>query len=85
MREYAQKPNVGENEPLATHWTLRYSSSGCLARAYVMEKLLLNNFSVTISSRFEIVGEEYIVEVKDKMENENTKRSMEYWENVFKR
>ena len=50
-----------------------------------MEKLLLNNFSVTISSRFEIVDEEYIVELKDKKENENTKGSIEYWENVVKK
>ena len=35
--------------------------------------------------RFEIVDEEYIEELKDKSENENTKTSMEWWKNVFKK
>jgi len=38
-----------------------------------------------MSSCFEIVDEEYIEELKDKSENENTKRSTEYWESVFKK
>ena len=42
-------------------------------------------FSATIASRFEIVDEEYIEELKDKSENENTKDSTERWENVFKK
>ena len=33
----------------------------------------------------EIVDEEYIEEVKDKSENENTKERTEYWRNVFKK
>ena len=45
--------------------------SGCLATAY-------SCFSVTMASRFEIVDEEYIAELKDKGENENTKNSMEW-------
>lgn len=35
--------------------------------------------------RFEIVDEKYIEELKDKSENENTKKSTEYWKNVFKK
>ena len=38
-----------------------------------------------MASRFEIVDEEYIEELKDKSENENTKNSMEWWKNVFKK
>ena len=40
-------------------------------------------FSVTMPSRFEIVDEEYIEELKDKSENANTRKSTEYWKNVF--
>ena len=36
-------------------------------------------------SRFEIVDQEYIEELKDKSENENTKNSTEWWKNVFKK
>ena len=53
---------------LAQDW-----SSGCLATAYSIEKL----FSITMASRFEIVDEECIEELKDKTENENTKNSSE--------
>ena len=38
-----------------------------------------------MASGFEIVDEEYIEELKDKSENENTKDSTEWWENVFKK
>ena len=38
-----------------------------------------------LASRFEIVDEEYIEELKDKSENENTKNSTESWKNVFKK
>ena len=48
-------------------------SSGCLAIAYSIEKI-----SVTMTSRFEIVDEEYIEELKDKSENENTKNSTDW-------
>ena len=37
-----------------------------------------------MASRFQKVDEEYIEELKDKSENENTKKSTEYWKNVFK-
>ena len=37
-----------------------------------------------MASRFEIVDEEYIEELKDN-ENENTKNSTEWWKNVFKK
>ena len=37
-----------------------------------------------MASRFEIVDEEYIEELKDKNENEITKNNTEYWKNVFK-
>ena len=40
--------------------------------------------SVTMASRFEIVDEEYIEELKDKNENEITKNNTEYWKNVLK-
>ena len=36
-------------------------------------------------SRFEIVDEKYIKELKDKSENENMRKSTEYWMNVFKK
>ena len=42
-------------------------------------------FSVTMASRFEIVDEEYIEELEDKIENENTKNNTEYGKNVFKK
>ena len=42
-------------------------------------------FSVTMRSRFEIVDEKYIEEVKDKSENENMKKRTEYWRNAFKK
>lgn len=35
-----------------------------------------------MASGFEIVDEDYIIELKDESENENTKKSMEYWKNV---
>ena len=38
-----------------------------------------------MASRFEIVDEEYIEELKDKSENEDTKNSTELWKNVFKK
>ena len=38
-----------------------------------------------MASRFEIVDEEYIEELKDKSENENTKNITEWWKNVFKK
>ena len=36
-------------------------------------------------SRLEIVNEEYIEELKDKSDNENTKNNTEWWKNVFKK
>ena len=38
-----------------------------------------------MASRFVIVDEEYIQELKDKSENENTRKSTEYWNKVFKK
>jgi len=46
--------------------------SGCLATASSIEKLF------TIASRFEIVDGEYIEELKDNSENENTKNNTEW-------
>ena len=37
-----------------------------------------------MASRFEIVDEEYIEQLKDER-NENKKNSTEWWENVFKK
>ena len=38
-----------------------------------------------MASRFEIVDEEDIKELKDKSENENMKKRREYWRNVFQK
>ena len=38
-----------------------------------------------MGSRFEIADEKYIEELKGKSENENTRKSTEYWTNVFKK
>ena len=38
-----------------------------------------------MASCFEIVDEEYIEELKDKSNNKNTRKSTEYWKNVFKK
>ena len=38
-----------------------------------------------MASRFEVVNEEYIEELKNKSENENTKNIKEWWKNVFKK
>ena len=38
-----------------------------------------------MASRLEIVDEEYIEELKDKRENENTKNSTKWWKNVLKK
>ena len=38
-----------------------------------------------MASRFETVDEEYIEELKDKSENENTENSTKWWKNVFKK
>ena len=46
--------------------------------------MLSRSFSVIMASRFEIVDEEYIEELKDKSGNKNMKNSREYWKNVFK-
>ena len=38
-----------------------------------------------MASRYEIVDKEYIDELKDKSQNENTKNDTEWWKNVFKK
>ena len=38
-----------------------------------------------MASHFEIVDNEYIKELMDESENEDTKNSTEWWENVFKK
>ena len=38
-----------------------------------------------MASRFEIVDEGYIEDVKDKSENENMKKRSEYWRNFFEK
>ena len=38
-----------------------------------------------MASRFEIVDDEYIEELKDKIENENMKNRTDYWKNVLKK
>ena len=59
---------------------LRLPSNSLCYREVVAKK-----FSVTMASRFEIVDEKYAEELKDKSENENTKKSTEYWKHVFKK
>ena len=49
-------------------------STGRLATAHSIAKLFFNNNG----ARFEIVNEEYIEELKDKSENENTKNNTEW-------
>ena len=46
--------------------------------------LSISCLSVTMASRFEIVDEEYIEELKDGSENEN-KNSTRWWKNVFQK
>ena len=65
---------------LAHHW-----SSSSLATAYAIEKLLPKKSPITMASRFDIVNEKYIQELKEKNRNENMKKSTGYWKNVFKR
>ena len=71
---------IGTRAKLLAHDWL----SGCLATAYAIEKLLPKIFCNN-GARFEIVEEKYIEELKDKSENENTRKSTEYWKNVFKK
>ena len=57
-----------------SNWTLR--SIFCVQKKNECvpgrNDALLDTFSVTVASRFEIVNEEYIEELNDKSENENT-------------
>ena len=64
---------VKQAKLLAHDW-----SSGCLATAYSIEKLFF-------CKSFEMVYEEYIEQLKDKSENENTKNGTEWWKNVSKK
>jgi len=47
--------------------------------------MLSTRFTVTMASRFEIVDEDYMKEVKDKNGKENMKKTTEYWRRVFKK
>ena len=47
--------------------------------------MLSRSFTVIMTSRFEIVDDDYIKEVKDKNEKENMKKTTEYWRSVFKK
>jgi len=53
-------------------------SSGYLATASRLSRSCCQKVSVTMASRVEIVGEEYIEELKYKSENEDTRKSTEY-------
>ena len=57
---------VKRGKLLAHNWFLRLPSNR------------LCYFSLTVASCFKLVDEEYIKELKDKNENENSKNSMEY-------
>ena len=56
-------------------------SSGRLATAHSIEKLFICNNGVSFPDSYK----EYIKELKDKSENENTKNNKEWWKNVFKK
>ena len=60
-------------------------SSDCLATAYAIERLMQQKFSIIMTSRLEVVDQQYIQELKEKSESESTKKSTEYWKNVFKK
>jgi len=57
------------------------------SNSFYYREVVAEIFSVTRASgvSFEIVDEEHIEELKNKTENENTKKSTEYWKNVFKK
>ena len=59
----------------------RLCEVGKITRSPLALRLPRNSlvFSVTIASRFEKVDEEYIEELKDKSENENTKNNITEW------
>ena len=42
-----------------------------------------NTFSATMASRFVEVDEEFIKELRNTGENKNSKRSTDYWTNIF--
>ena len=50
-------------------------SSGCLATAYAIEKLMQRKFSITMASHFELVDQLYIQELKEKSESKSTKKA----------
>ena len=66
-------------------WLILLCEEGKITRSRLVLRLPSNSlfnrevfFSVTMASRFEIVDEEYIEELKDKSENENKKNSTEW-------
>ena len=69
-----------EGKITSSRLVLRLPSNSLCYRVVVSKR-----FTITIASRFEIVEKEYIEELKDKSENENTEKNMEYWKNVFKK
>ena len=69
-----------EGKITCSRLVLRLPSNSLCYQVVVAKKL-----SVTMASCFEIVDEEYIEELKDNSENENTKKSTDYWKNVFKK
>ena len=67
-----------------TDWSVKrvfFLKKILLVELFLLEEL----FFVTMASRFEIVDEEYIEELKDKNENKSMKNITEYWKNVFKK
>ena len=66
-------------------WLILLCEEGKITRSRLVLRLPSNSlfnrevfFSVIMASRFEIVDEEYIGELKDKSENENKKNSTEW-------
>ena len=60
-----------------------YNIRGKITELWLVKTEGISVCFVTMASRFEIVDEEGIDELKELSENENTKKSTEQWKNVF--
>jgi len=60
------------------------SEEGKIYSLTISPQVALQQLILSMASRFEIVDKEYIEELKDKSENENTTNSTRWQKNVFK-
>jgi len=60
------------------------SEEGKIYSLMISPQVALQQLILSMASRFEIVDKEYIEELKDKSENENTTNSTRWQKNVFK-